>query len=240
MLLSLRHMLNGGIYDHVGGGLCRYSTDAEWLVPHFEKMLYDNAHADPPGNWAFAETGEELFRDRIETTVGWLLREMRVDGGGFAASLDADSDGEEGSYYTWDQRRDRSRPGERCACASSPPTRSQRRMAGKASRSSSANADARLDRSRHGRTRCWPDCFAAREKRVRPGRDDKVLADWNGLMIAALAEAVASLDRPDWIDAAQGRLPFRCRIKRCRRPAAALDPWRPQALSRRCRPTMPR
>ena len=191
VLLSLRKMLNGGIYDHVGGGLCRYSTDAEWLVPHFEKMLYDNAQLIRLANWAYAETGNELFRDRIEDTIAWLLREMRVDGGGFAASLDADSDGEEGLFYTWDHAEVESVLGDdadlllRLLHAFAP------RMAGKASRSSTRQrhqrAKAIADATRS--PRCSKAARGAAKQRVRPGRDDKVLADWNGLMIAALAEA---------------------------------------------------
>jgi uncharacterized protein YyaL (SSP411 family) len=87
VLLSLRSMLNGGIYDHVGGGLCRYSTDADWMVPHFEKMLYDNAQLLTLCGWAYGVTGEKLFRDRIEGTISWLLREMRSEDGAFVAVL---------------------------------------------------------------------------------------------------------------------------------------------------------
>ncbi len=205
VILSLRKMLDGGIYDHVGGGLCRYSTDAEWLVPHFEKMLYDNAQLIRLAIWAYAEAGDETFRDRIETTIGWLLREMRVEGGGFAASLDADSDGEEGAFYTWDRSAIESTLGPEDAAAfflayelAAPPNWEGdpilRRTA----------ASANVERLRPMLARL----LAERAQRVRPGRDDKVLADWNGLMITALAEAARTFDRPDWLDAAQAAYRF--------------------------------
>ena len=204
VLGSLRHMLNGGIYDHVGGGLCRYSTDAEWVVPHFEKMLYDNAMLIRLANWAFAETGEQLFRDRIETTVAWLLREMRVDGGGFAASLDADSDGEEGSYYTWNHAEIDAVLGSDAATFLSAYTlAAPHGWEGKPIIRSNAVAT-----ESDAIKPLLAKLFEVREKRVRPGRDDKVLADWNGLAIAALAEAARNLNRADWLDAAKAAYRF--------------------------------
>lgn len=204
VLISLEKMLAGGIYDHVGGGLSRYSTDAEWLVPHFEKMLYDNAQLIRLCNWAHAASGNELFRVRIEETVGWLLREMRVEGGAFAASLDADSDGEEGLFYTWSREEIETVLGDDSAIffnyftLSSPhgwegkPILHQtpaQQVQGVADRDRLVPLKERL--------------LAAKEERVSPGRDGKALTDWNGLMISALAEAGRALGRADWIDAAE-------------------------------------
>jgi uncharacterized protein YyaL (SSP411 family) len=204
VLISLERMLAGGIYDHVGGGLARYSTDAEWLVPHFEKMLYDNAQLVRLANWAYAETGNDLFRFRIEETVAWLLREMRSDSGAFTSSLDADSDGEEGLFYTWTRQEIESVLGEganpflKAFTLAEPhgwegkPIVCQtpgQQNAGVADHSRLAPLQARL--------------LAARETRIRPGRDDKVLTDWNGLAIAAIAEAGRSLGHPEWIEAAE-------------------------------------
>ena len=204
VLASLEKMLAGGIYDHVGGGLARYSTDADWLVPHFEKMLYDNAQLVRLANWAYAETGNDLFRVRIEETVAWLLREMRSGSGAFASSLDADSDGEEGLFYTWTRQEIEAAlggdadlflgaftlaaphgwEGKPIVCQTP-----AQQSAGIAARDRIAPLKARL--------------LGVRETRIRPGRDDKALTDWNGLAIAAIAEAGRSLGRPDWVKAAK-------------------------------------
>ncbi|RWA58246.1 thioredoxin domain-containing protein [Mesorhizobium sp.] len=203
VLLSLEKMLAGGIYDHVGGGLSRYSTDAEWLVPHFEKMLYDNAQLLRMCNWAFAATGNDLFRIRIEDTVAWLLREMLVDGGGFAASLDADSDGEEGLFYTWNRAEVEAVLGDDPALffkyfdLASP-----HGWEGKPIIRQTADQQKQSIVDHALLVPLKQKLLAARERRVRPGRDGKALTDWNGLMITALAEAGRALQRPDWIEAA--------------------------------------
>ncbi len=203
VLLSLQKMLAGGIYDHVGGGLCRYSTDAEWTVPHFEKMLYDNAQLLRLCNWALAETGNDLFRLRIEETVAWMRREMHTPEGGFAASLDADSESEEGLFYTWTDEEIATALGDdtdtfnrffaldRPAAWEGKPILRQsdaQQAAEIADPAATAPIKARL--------------LAARAARVRPSRDGKVLSDWNGLAIAALAECGRALSRPEWIEAA--------------------------------------
>ncbi|TJV03341.1 MAG: thioredoxin domain-containing protein [Mesorhizobium sp.] len=203
VLVSLEQMLAGGIYDHIGGGLSRYSTDAEWLVPHFEKMLYDNAELIRFCNWAFAASGNDLFRLRIEDTVDWLLREMRVDGGAFAASLDADSDGKEGLFYTWSRDEIEAALGEDSTLffkhftLSSPPA-----WEGKPIIHQTSDQQSESVADREQLVPLKARLLAVREERVRPGLDAKTLTDWNGLMIAALAEAGRSLARPDWIDAA--------------------------------------
>ena len=213
--ITLTHMSQGGIYDHLGGGFARYAVDSAWLVPHFEKMLYDNAQLLELLVWAWQDTGAPLYRQRAEETVDWLLREMiaqEADGtptGAFAATLDADSEGEEGRFYTWTEAEIDAVLG-----SDSPlfkdvyDVRPEGNWEGKTILNrlqSPALRDAETEaRLAAARTRL----FARRATRVRPGWDDKVLADWNGLMIAALAEAGAAFDRPDWIEAAASAFAF--------------------------------
>ncbi|MFL9825341.1 thioredoxin domain-containing protein [Rhodoplanes sp. SY1] len=222
--LSLERMCEGGIYDHLGGGFSRYSVDDRWLVPHFEKMLYDNAQLFELLALAHARAGHPLFRQRAAETVGWLVREMVTPEGAFAASLDADSEGEEGKFYVW-------RPDEIAAVLGPEDAELFARVydvtpAGNFEGHSILNRLALLDE--HARVRTGRDfalrpldgdlesrLFAlrqsvlkARESRIRPGLDDKVLADWNGLMIAALANAGALLDEPEWIALARRAFDF--------------------------------
>lgn len=203
-LLSLKTMLQGGIYDHLGGGLCRYSTDADWLVPHFEKMLYDNAQFIRHATYAFAETGNELFRLRIEETIDWLIREMRLSDGSFASSLDADSEGEEGRFYVWsEQEIDQALGNDSKAFKDYYGVTANGNWEGQNilnrlhAVDDSAIPPPMIETSRQ-------KLLARRELRVRPGRDEKALTDWNGLAIRALAEAGRSFERQDWIDLAIG------------------------------------
>ncbi|HMR30759.1 MAG TPA: thioredoxin domain-containing protein [Geminicoccaceae bacterium] len=200
---GLARMCQGGIYDHLGGGLARYSVDERWLVPHFEKMLYDNAQLLRLLGEAWAIDGDPLFQARAVETVDWLRREMMVEDG-FASSLDADSEGEEGRFYVWSAEEIDRKLGADAA------------LFGRA-------YDVEPGGNWEGRTilnrlhepglagaeeeavlaRCRARLLEVRSRRPRPGRDDKVLADWNGLMIAALADAAWRFGRPDWLAMAE-------------------------------------
>jgi uncharacterized protein YyaL (SSP411 family) len=201
--LTLRQMSEGGIYDHLGGGFSRYSVDERWLVPHFEKMLYDNAQLLELLALAFLRTGNPLFRDRAVETVGWLRREMMTDGGAFASSLDADSEGQEGKFYVWSANEIEQELGPTDAefFAAHYDVGSGGNFEGQTIlnrlKTPPRNSD---DEKRLAVLR--DKLFAARAKRIRPGLDDKVLADWNGLMIAALANAGAALGKDEWVELA--------------------------------------
>ncbi len=203
VLHTLARICQGGIYDHLGGGFARYSVDAYWLVPHFEKMLYDNAQLLELLASAHAATGDALFAARAEETVAWLQREMLVEGA-FASALDADSEGEEGRFYVWDAVEIDQLLGSDAPIF---------RLAYGVTDTGNWEGHNVLNRlHEHGLpaegdvavlTRCRETLLAARELRIRPGRDDKVLADWNGLMIAALARASGQLGQPDWLGLAE-------------------------------------
>jgi len=212
VLLSLTRMAQGGIFDHLGGGFSRYSTDAVWLVPHFEKMLYDNAQLIELLTWAFQDTPNPLFAQRVEETVNWLLREMAVEGGGFAAALDADSEHEEGAFYVWTSAEVEALLGEAAPLFKTHyDVHRIGNWEGKTilNRSSDyAPSDAETEKKlAAARAILW----AEREKRVRPGRDHKVLADCNGLAISALCLAAEVFDRPQWLQAAREAFDFMLR-----------------------------
>ena len=203
VLVTLDRMSQGGIYDHVGGGFARYSVDAVWLVPHFEKMLYDNAQLIDLLSLAWRDTGSPLYRERVAETVDWLMREMVVEGGGFAGTLDADSEGEEGKFYVWTEAEIDAALG-----ADAPLFKT----AYDVTPGGNWEGNTILNRSRKPLRMpeddeatlkaCREKLLTVRAGRIRPGLDDKVMADWNGLMIAALAQASRVFGRPDWLDAA--------------------------------------
>ncbi len=205
---TLTNICQGGIYDHLGGGIARYSVDALWLVPHFEKMLYDNAQLLALLADVAADTRNPLFAARARETVGWLEREMLVEDA-FASSLDADSEGEEGKYYVWQAAEI-----DRVLGADAPAFR----LAYGVTDSGNWEGKTVLNRL-HQQALLAPEqetalrasadrLLAVRAGRVPPGRDDKVLADWNGAMIAALAKASAVFDAPDWLRRAERAFAF--------------------------------
>ncbi|MFN0244495.1 MAG: thioredoxin domain-containing protein [Planctomycetota bacterium] len=217
-LVSLDRMAAGGIYDQIGGGFHRYSTDEKWLIPHFEKMLYDNALLVPAYLEAFALTRDERHADVARGVCEWVLREMTTPEGGFASSQDADSEGVEGKFFVWT------------------PDELVRVLGAKhgawAAEWFGVTDDGNFE---HGASALWrpeaadmvaqklhipraelvaamesarPKLYAARAQRVHPGTDDKVLASWNGLMISALALAHQVLDEPRYLDAARAALRY--------------------------------
>ena len=195
-------MARGGMYDQLGGGFARYSVDDSWVVPHFEKMLYDNALLLRVYVHWWRATGDPLAERVVRETAEFLLRDMRTPEGGFAAAWDADSEGVEGKFYAWTPEQLVEVLGEdegRWAAALLEVTPAGTFEHGMSTLQLLRDPD---DAERWARVR--KQLFDARALRVPPGRDDKVVAAWNGLAIAALAEAGALLDEPEWVDAARG------------------------------------
>lgn len=197
---TLEAMARGGIHDQLGGGFARYAVDATWTVPHFEKMLYDNALLLRGYAHWWRSTGSPLAHRVVTGTADWLLRDLRTAEGGFASSLDADTDGTEGATYVWTPAELRDVLGDEdgaWAAALLDVTEAGTFEQGTSVPTLHADPDDE-DRADAVRARL----LAHRATRAQPGRDDKVVSAWNGLAIAALAEAGALLDRTDWVDAA--------------------------------------
>jgi uncharacterized protein YyaL (SSP411 family) len=199
---TLRAMAAGGMYDQVGGGFARYSVDQHWLVPHFEKMLYDNGLLARAYLHGWQVTGEELFRRVCCETLDWALREMRGPEGGFMSALDADSEGEEGRFYVWSTGQLREALGDDADAAIA-----------WFGASEGGNFEGSNILTRGEGEPDWLDevrrtLYEVREQRVWPGLDDKRLTSWNALMIGALADAGATLERDDYLDAARAAADF--------------------------------
>jgi uncharacterized protein YyaL (SSP411 family) len=238
VIRTLTTISQGGIYDHLGGGYARYATDAHWLVPHFEKMLYDNAELVDLLTLVWQETRDPLYARRVAETIAWVEREMLVDEGGFASSLDADSEHEEGKFYVWSEAEI-----DRVLGSRAPLFKRFYDVGGGGNweghtilnrLAHPALADAATEAEL---ATCRELLLAARAPRVRPGLDDKVLADWNGLMIAALARAATAFGHSEWLALARrafafvqtrmtgedGRLRHSWRAGRARHPATIDD-----------------
>ena len=213
---TLRAMRRGGMYDQLGGGFHRYATDATWLVPHFEKMLYDNAQLARAYLHAWQVTGDPDFRRVTEEILDYVLREMTDASGGFYSSQDADSEGEEGRFFVWSSHEiDEALGADAALFQEYYGVRAKGNFEGKniLHVASDLETTARKfnltpDEARTHLDSVRRTLFALREKRVKPGLDDKVLAGWNGLMLAVFAEAARALDRADYLRAAVANADF--------------------------------
>ena len=234
---TLKQMRLGGIYDHIGFGFHRYSTDRHWLVPHFEKMLYDQAMIAMAYTEAYHITGEDIFAQTANEIFTYVLRDMTASEGGFFSAEDADSEGEEGKFYVWTEQEIKEVLGENYGkefndiFSITTPGNYKDESSGKQTRLNiphlknyNSNGNNDLDSARE-------KLFNIREKRIHPLKDDKILTDWNGLMIAALAKAAIVLNEPGYLDAAEKAAKFVLHsiskgerlLKRYRNGVAALD-----------------
>jgi len=234
---TLKQMRLGGIYDHIGFGFHRYSTDRHWLVPHFEKMLYDQAMIAMAYTEAYHITGEDIFAQTAREIFTYVLRDMTASEGGFFSAEDADSEGEEGKFYIWTEQEIKEVLGEDYGkefndiFSITTPGNYRDESSGKETRLNiphlknyNTNGSNEFEYARE-------KLFNIREKRIHPLKDDKILTDWNGLMIAALAKAAIVLDEPVYLDAAEKAAEFVLHsiskgerlLKRYRNGVAALD-----------------
>jgi uncharacterized protein YyaL (SSP411 family) len=216
-LFTLDRMALGGMYDQLGGGFCRYSVDARWMIPHFEKMLYDNGPLLSLYSEAWAATGDPLYRRIALETTAWVRREMQAPAGGYYSSLDADSEGEEGKFYVWSRAEVQALldDDEYAICAARFGFDREPNFEGRWNPYIHTDLDALAERfglppdAIEARLQTAREkLFAARERRVRPGRDDKVLVSWNALMIKGMAQAARALDAPDCQASAERALAF--------------------------------
>ena len=230
VLHTLQQMAQGGLYDQIGGGFCRYSVDEHWDIPHFEKMLYDNGpllalYSDAwqvnPEVMAEGTTGvmkAAPFAHVVEQTAGWVLREMQAPDGGYYSSLDADSEHEEGKFYVWqrDQIRQLLSEDEYALIEAhyglDRPANFEHHAWNLRVCAALATIAQRMDISPEQASvlllSARQKLFSAREQRIRPGRDEKILGAWNGLMITGMARAARVFNRPDWLDSAQRATDF--------------------------------
>ncbi len=217
-IYTLGRMAVGGIYDQLGGGFCRYSVDAHWLIPHFEKMLYDNGPLLARYSDAWVLTRDPLFAEVVEETAAWTMREMQSPEGGYYSSLDADSEHEEGKFYVWTPQQAHAllSAEEYAVCA---PFYGLDQAANFEGGQWHLHVARGLDEIAAAVGRAAQECstllarsraklLAAREQRIRPGRDEKILTSWNALMIMGMARAARVFARPEWLASARSALDF--------------------------------
>ncbi|WP_437226080.1 thioredoxin domain-containing protein [Planctomicrobium sp. SH661] len=215
--LTLTKMARGGIYDHLGGGFHRYSTDARWLVPHFEKMLYDNALLVPAYLEMFQCTQETFFAQVARETLDYVLREMTSPEGGFYSTQDADSEGVEGKFFVWTEAETRAILGpddaavfNACYDVSARGNWEEHSILNLPRPQSDVAKSLQLEPVELERilSRSRQKLLAARSRRIAPGRDEKVLSGWNGMMISAFAQGASILNQPQYLEAAQRAADF--------------------------------
>ena len=209
-IFALERISMGGIYDHLGGGYARYSVDDRWLVPHFEKMLYDNALLISLITMVWPSSKSEILKQRVAETISWLEREMLTPAGGLASSLDADSEGVEGKFYVWTLQEISNllEPNDANLFSRHYDIQENGNWEGVSvpNRLHASNLADKKTEIELARIRII--LLEARSKRIRPGQDDKILCDWNGLAITAISRASLVFDRPEWLKLAKSIFSF--------------------------------